>query len=118
MSKTLRVLGVMIALVLLTLLSRSFTPVAASSALESRVSRLETDNSQLRGQISRLESEISRLAGTRQPRQASQPAPPTSSVPSLSVLADDPTFKRLATLVIELKERVVALENQVAELRR
>jgi len=122
MFKPLRVLGVIFALVLLTLLQRSFTPVSASSALESRISRLESDNSQLRSQVSRLESELYRLAGTRpQPERVNQPAPritPNPSLSPLSTLGDDPMFKRLATLVIELKERIVALETQVAGFRR
>jgi hypothetical protein len=32
------------------------------------------------------------------------------------MLGEDPMFKRLATLVIELKERVTALEAKVEEL--
>lgn len=122
MFKPIQVFGVIITLVLLTLLQRSFTPVSASSALESRISRLESDNFQLRSQISRLESEVYRLAGTRsQPERVNQPAPRITSnpsSPSLSSLGDDPMFKRLATLVIELKERIVALETQVTQMRR
>ena len=122
MFKPLRVLGVIFALVLMTLLQRSFTPVLASSALESRLSRLESDNSQVRSQVSRLEAEVYRLTGTRsQPERVNQPAPritPNPSLAPLSTLGDDPMFKRLATLVIELKERIVALETQVAAPRR
>lgn len=119
MFKGLRVLGVVLAVLLLILLQRSFTPVSASSGLESRISRLESETLQLRAQLSRLETQLSRLAGIEPhpPARVSQSVPPSNLISpsqrSQSLLGDDPMFKRLATLVIELKERIVALENRL-----
>lgn len=114
----LRLLGVALTLVLLLLLNRSCTPVFASPALESRLSRLELNTTQLRAEVNRLESQVSRLMATESRSQTGNlPVPPVQlpSQASSSTLADNPTFKRLATLVIELKERIVNLENRLNE---
>ncbi|MCA1993896.1 MAG: hypothetical protein LDL41_17900 [Coleofasciculus sp. S288] len=119
MNKTLQVLGIAFIIVLLTLLHRSFTPASAQAGLESRLSRLESENFQLRSQLSRIESQLSRLGGLDSRAGRGQPAPPTASPPlPQPSLANDPMFKRLATLVIELRERVTALENQLNQRRR
>lgn len=102
-------LGVIVAIALLLSLLQS-PAIAQFSGLEARVSRLESSNSSLRSQISRLESQldrVSRAAGVSVPT-----APPLASDPSTpTALADDPTFRRLATLVIELRDRIEALET-------
>lgn len=112
--------GLCFAALLLLFVLPVFSPGAASSILESRVSRLEADNAQLRSQLSRLESQVSRLSGlessnvrANQPR-LSTPAPVPPSPRQLP--SNDPMFDRLATLVIELKERVVRLEKRLDEL--
>lgn len=90
----------------------SSVPLIAQSTtqLESRVSRLESENSTLRSQINQLQTSIARLGRN----SGVETAPPViSSAPTGSSLADDPMFKRLATLVIELKERVVAVEDRL-----
>jgi len=101
-------LSVIVAIALLLSLLQSPT-FAQSSGLDARVSRLESANSSLRSQISRLESQIdrvSRAAGVSVPT-----APPLASDPRTTALAEDPTFRRLATLVIELRDRIEALET-------
>jgi chaperonin cofactor prefoldin len=91
--------------------------------LESRLVRVESENRQLRSQISRIESQLNQLQGrTSSPPNLSTPVrPPTSqTVPyrgSTSTLSSDPLFQRLSTLVIELKERIQALEAQIAQSR-
>lgn len=98
----------------------SRTLAQSSSALESRVSRLESDNFQVRSQLSRLESQLGQLSG-RSPSQTPTPSRSAPQVPpraTRQVSSSDPMFDRLATLVIELKERVQALEAQVAQLKR
>lgn len=119
--KTWQILGVGCTFVLLVLLSRSCTPASASSGLEARISRLEAENFQLRAQLSRVETQINRLAGveSRSDRATlpNRPSPPNAlNVSPRSLIGDDPMFKRLATLVIELKERVARLENRLKKL--
>ena len=83
------------------------SPAQSTSQLDARVSRLESENTLLRSRISRLETGQSRPSSG-----SSAPAIPPSarSDQPTSTLADDPVFKRLATLVIELRERIIALE--------
>jgi chaperonin cofactor prefoldin len=84
--------------------------------LESRVNRLETENAQLRAQMYQIQSQLNQLSGRPTPPK---PAPnPTSSRTRRQTLSSDPMFDRLATLVIELKERVQSLEAQVAQLKK
>lgn len=94
-----------------------------STGLESRLARLESENLQLRSQISRIESQLNQFQGRTpsRPNLSTPVRPPTSpTVPyrgSTSALSSDPMFQRLATLVIELKERIQALEAQIAQSR-
>ncbi|HEY9626710.1 MAG TPA: hypothetical protein V6C84_05370 [Coleofasciculaceae cyanobacterium] len=87
----------------------------STSQLESRVSRLESENTTLRSQMSQLQNSVSRLS-----RNTGVELPPVTISPpaTSSGLADDPVFKRLATLVIELKERVVAVEEKLSSFGR
>ncbi len=90
---------------------------AEASALESRLSRLENTVFSLRSQISSLEREVRSLQ--RQQRN-NQPPPATPQAspnqrPSANI-SDDPMFDRLATLAIELKQRLNKLENRVETL--
>jgi len=90
------------------------------SSLQSRIFRLESENAQLRSRFSRLEGELSRLGGrlpSPTPR-SNIPAPVVPPRANQQVSSSDPMFQRLATLVIELKERINALEEQVAELEK
>ncbi len=96
------------------------TLAQSTPALEGRISRLEADNFQLRSQVSRLESQLAELSG-RSPSPTPSPIRPAPSVPpraNRQVSSSDRMFDRLATLAIELKERVQALEAQVAELKK
>lgn len=100
-----------------------YVKAQVSSGIESRLVRLESANLQLRSQISRLESQLNQVQGrtSSRPNLSTPVRPPTSpTVPyrgSTSTLSSDPMFQRLATLVIELKERVQALEAKIAPSR-
>lgn len=111
--KKVKPLVVFCLLLLLWLSWQGVTPAQSTGQLESRLSRIELENATLRSRVNQLESQVSRLSSSAGIDFSSQPAPADRAIPSISPLADDPTFKRLATLVIELKERVVAVENQV-----
>lgn len=92
----------------------------SSAALESRISRVESDNFQLRSQIANLEAQVATIKGQSSSQTPIiRPQPPV--VPprtNRQVRSSDPMFDRLATLVIELKQRIQALEAQVAQLKR
>lgn len=118
MVKKIAVLAIALIFTLTILSSR--TIAQSSGALESRLSRLESDNFQMRSQISNLESQIAALKG-QIPSQfptSNRPATPVSPRINRQITSSDPMFDRLATLVIELKQRVQALEAQVAQLKR
>ncbi len=92
------------------LLSLAAPSVAQSPGLDSRVFRLESQNTQLRARISQLETQVSRLS-----RATGTPAstrPSADGPGDESALAEDPAFRRLATLVIELRDRIEVLESQ------
>jgi hypothetical protein len=91
------------------------TPGQSTSVLESQVSRIETENRNLRSRLNQLESQVSRLSINAGIEDA-PPIAPERSPSTISSLAEDPTFKRLATLVIELKERVVEVETAIARI--
>lgn len=103
-----------ILLILLLLTWQAATP-AQDSYLSSRVSRLESENSTMRSRLSRLESEVARL-NSETGIAYTEPLEEEVVLPS-APLSSDPMFDRLATLAIELKERIVALEAQVADLQ-
>jgi predicted RNase H-like nuclease (RuvC/YqgF family) len=108
------------ALILGVVVLPHLTLAQSSAALESRISRLEADNFQMRSQINRLESQLSGLSGhslSPNPSLANS-APSVPPRANRQVSSSDPMFDRLATLVIELKERVKALETQVSQLQR
>ena len=102
---------------LLFLLLFAFLPQisnAQNARLESQISRLESDIFQIRSRLSNLESQISRVD------RSSRTPSPTPQLPSpdqrTSIPPSDAMFDRLATLVIELKERIQVLEKKVAAL--
>ena len=114
-----------LAFILALVILPRLTLAQSTGYLESRISRIEAENSQLRSQVANLESQVYRLSSSanfpRQPTNAPVPRPSPSSTPARGNrqrVSQDPMFDRLANLVIELKERVRALETQVAELKR
>jgi outer membrane murein-binding lipoprotein Lpp len=85
------------------------------SSLQSRVSRLESDNYRLRSRLNHLESQLKRGSlSSSLDNQEPVRLPSSSSAPSI----EKQMFDRLATLVIELKERVKDLELRVDALEK
>lgn len=113
--KKIKLLGILTLILLFWFSWQVVTPAQSTTQLESRISRIELENTTLRSRLSQLESQVSRLSSNAGVDYS--PSAPADRAPSAaSPLVDDPTFKRLATLVIELKERVVAVEEQVAAI--
>ncbi|NEO22973.1 MAG: hypothetical protein F6J94_29520 [Moorea sp. SIO1F2] len=113
MKRTIVILG--FGLILGIFISQFVPPATASiTVVESRIASVESEITNLRFKINQLESQL---------RQVSQSIP-DSNRPSQHhiqsptdtysrVDPEHPMFKRLATLVIELKERVNRLEEEV-----
>ena len=111
-----------LALILLfTVLSR-WAVAQSSFGLESRLSRLEGDNLLLRSQLSRLESQVYQFSNrpdSSQRNQANTPPPPLVP-PRLDRRAStrDPIVDRLATLLVELRQRINKLEARIAAVEK
>ena len=88
-------------------------PGRANIRLESRVNSLEYE-------LRMVQAELSRLSPTArsQPMQPTQPLPSTSPSASGAYLSLDQQFDNLATLAIELREDLRALESRVAALEQ
>ncbi|WP_121968644.1 hypothetical protein [Leptolyngbya sp. BC1307] len=92
----------------LLVLSIWLGPAKASNSLaDSRINQLEFQMRSLQNQVSQLQSQLPRASG------GSRPAPVTAS-PAFEPSLDE-QFDNLATLVIELSQRVSALEAKVSE---
>ncbi|MEL6939787.1 MAG: hypothetical protein AAFO84_11405 [Cyanobacteria bacterium J06598_1] len=89
------------------------SPATASGLIDPRVTRLESQVNALQNQINALQSHVSRA-----PNVVSQGAPvaradaPTGMPGELSL---DDQFDNLATLVIELNQRVISIEDQLSD---
>ena len=83
-------------------------PVQASSSLtDSRINQLEF-------QVRSLQTQINQLQG-QAPRQSSSGAPIRSDIgPAPNELSLDEQFDNLATLVIEINQRVIKLEENAS----
>ncbi|HEY9692952.1 MAG TPA: hypothetical protein V6D15_12135 [Oculatellaceae cyanobacterium] len=104
---------------LLAVLSGCTSAQAASDMFESRISRLEVDNYQLRSQLYQLESQLDAISQSQNRiAQGNRTAPPAFPQISKQRLSNDQMLDRLATLVIELKQRISKLEVQVTELKK
>ena len=104
-------------LILGIVLQPKHTLAQETSYLESRISRLEAETYQLRSQINQLQSQVLGLNQSTQRTGSTKPAPPIAPRGNRPASAD-PMFDRLATLAIELKQRINKLEAQVAELQK
>lgn len=86
---------------------------APTTSQESRVYSLELDVRGIESRLNRIESQLNQIGGS------AIPAPPQSSSNlgrNRQRLSGDPMFDRLATLAIELKERIDKLDGRVSKL--
>lgn len=96
--------------VLILIATQLFSPADAQIGLvESRLSRLETE-------LVGIRSELNQLSASRPRAGVSVPSPSVSPTPVRSSKFTDAQFDRLATLVIELRERIKTLEGKVTKL--
>ncbi len=110
----LKLLAIAVLSWLLLLPLQACSPAQAQAGLDSRVSRLETD-------LVGIQTRLNQLEASRSSQGASVPTPTASSGDRRGhrqLLSADPQFDRLATLVIELKERVTALEAPLNRPKR
>ncbi|MBD1825449.1 hypothetical protein H6F51_23550 [Cyanobacteria bacterium FACHB-DQ100] len=97
--------------VLISLVTQLFSPADAQIGLvESRLSRIETE-------LVGIRSELNQLSASRPRAGVSVPSPSSSPTLPRSTKFTDAQFDRLATLVIELRERIKTLEEKVAKLQ-
>ncbi|MGJ3246715.1 MAG: hypothetical protein ACFE0I_11630 [Elainellaceae cyanobacterium] len=96
---------------------RQQTIMAQDTGLSFRISRLESENTRLRARINQLETQVSRISrssGVTMPAPASPPATGLND----PAIASAPMFDRLATLVIETRQDVFALQDRLADLEQ
>lgn len=91
----------------------NFKPVSAQS-----LSSLSSEVFSLKAKLNQLENQVQNLKQTRSPQPYNPPLAVPQSPPNPSLGRSDPMFERLATLLIELKERVTALEKRTTELEK
>ena len=112
-----RWMTLVIGIVLLVVFSQ-WNTVQASDQSTFRLSRLESATRTLQSRINQLENQIGRLSrGTSSPAPTPSLTTPPSNADE-SILASDPMFDRLATLVIETRQDMFALQEQVEALER
>lgn len=89
-----------------------FSPAQAQVGLvESRLARVESE-------LVGLRSQINQLSASQSPPSVSIPMPRNSLPAQRSSKFTDSQFDRLATLVIESRERIAALEAKVTKLEK
>jgi len=92
-------------------------PVDAAGLSDPRLARLEFEVSALQSQVNQLQNQLSR--GTSSSVQTSPTASSSDRLGDRSSNLGDPTsdeqFDNLATLVIELNQRVLQIEDRLAD---
>ncbi len=104
---------VWVGIALLLLGSVWLRPVTASSLTDSRVNQLEYQVRSLQTQVSQLQSRLPGAASS-----SSDPAPRLEATAGSYDPSLDAQFDNLATLVIEINQRVRALEAQASGTAR
>lgn len=119
MTQIRKTISTIILILLLAVLSGCTSAQAASDMFESRISRLEVDNYQLRSQLNQIQSQLNAISQSQyRITERNRTAPPALPQGNKQRLSSDQMFDRLATLVIELKQRISKLEVEVSELNK
>ena len=105
-----KIIFLCIAVILVVIALPIFTPAQGSYQLEYRITQLESQISDLRGQISRLESQSSGIS------RSQPPIVPGTTRPNSRMRSGDPMFDNLATMVIEIKQDVIQLQQRLSHL--
>lgn len=97
---------------LILIVTQLFSPAQAQIGLvESRLTRVESE-------LIGIRSQLNQLSGNRSAPGVSVPAASNLPIPSRPSRLSDAQFDRLATLVIESRDRIKALEDRVAKLEK
>lgn len=104
------------ALLLLIIVWGGLVPAPASSQ-ETRVNTLELEIRSIESRLNRIESQLSRFGGGS-PRVPTTPPTSNNTGRYRQGLSGDPMFDRLATLAIELRERIDRLDTRVSKLEK
>ncbi|MBT9312200.1 hypothetical protein [Leptothoe kymatousa] len=80
---------------------------ASPTLIDPRINRLESEVRSLQSQVTRLQSQL--------PRISNRPLQPTETAPIPAESLTEQEFDTLAILIIELQERVTALETNLAK---
>ncbi len=102
-------------LVAILCLSSWLRPVNASVP-DSRLIQLEFEVSALRSQINQIQNQLARTPGAAVESRPVRPLSQASALPG--DLPPDVQFDNLATLVIEINQRVMAIEERLLDTSR
>jgi hypothetical protein len=107
--KKLLIIACFTVLILVSL--QAFSPTQAQVSVDSRINRLESD-------LAGIRSQLNQLSGSRPSAGVNVPTPSVPAGSRRTAYLSNSQFDRLATLVVELKERINNLEARVGRLER
>ena len=107
-------LVILLAIAVILLTWQTITPAQINQS-DLRVSRLESELLSLRNRMSQLEAAIGR---TSQPSGGGSLSAPSLPSPAVDAYPTPAMFDRLATLVIELRERVNTIDARLREVEK
>lgn len=89
---------------------------APASSQQSRVNALEVDLRGVQSRLNRIEAQLNQSSRSGAVRVPAAAPPSSNSGRTRQMLSSDPMFDRLATLAIELRERIDRLDARVSKL--